>query len=95
MSERITINAINNTALADNQRTIARLANYQEQLSSGKRINQVSDDPGAARSALRYRAESMQTAKYLDNITKGDSFITASDSAMEQMSQVLEVLIHY
>ena len=90
MSERITINAINNTILADNQRTIARLANYQEQLSSGKRINQVSDDPGAARSALRYRAESMQTTKYLDNISKGDSFITASDSAMEQMSQVLD-----
>lgn len=89
MSDRITINAINNTILADNQRTISRLANYQEQLSSGKRINQVSDDPGAARSALRYRAESMQTTKYLDNITKGDSFITASDSAMEQMSQVL------
>ena len=89
MSDRITINAINNTVLADNQRTISRLATYQEQLSSGKRINQVSDDPGAARSALRYRAESMQTAKYLDNISKGDSFITASDSAMEQMSQVL------
>lgn len=90
MSDRITINAINNTVLADNQRTISRLANYQEQLSSGKRINQVSDDPGAARSALRYRAESMQTTKYLDNISKGDSFITASDSAMEQMSQVLD-----
>ncbi len=89
MSDRITINAINNTVLADNQRTISRLATYQEQLSSGKRINQVSDDPGAARSALRYRAESMQTTKYLDNISKGDSFITASDSAMEQMSQVL------
>ncbi len=89
MSDRITINAINNTVLADNQRTISRLATYQEQLSSGKRINQVSDDPGAARSALRYRAESMQTTKYLDNISKGDSFITASDAAMEQMSQVL------
>ncbi len=89
MADRITINAINNTVMADNQRTIARLATYQEQLSSGKRINQVSDDPGAARSALRYRAESLQTAKYLDNIDKGESFIDASDSAMEQMSQVL------
>jgi flagellar hook-associated protein 3 FlgL len=89
MADRITINAINNTVMADNQRTIARLATYQEQLSSGKRINRVSDDPGAARSALRYRAESLQTSKYLDNIDKGESFIEASDSAMEQMSQVL------
>ncbi len=89
MSDRITINAINNTVLADNQRTIARLATYQEQLSSGKRINHVSDDPESARSALRYRAESMQTTKYLDNITKGDSFVSASDSALGQMSEVL------
>ncbi len=90
MSDRITINAINNTVLADNQRTISRLSTYQEQLSSGKRINRVSDDPGAARSALRYRAESVQTSKYLDNISKGESFVNASDSAMEQMSQVLD-----
>jgi flagellar hook-associated protein 3 FlgL len=90
MAERITINALNNTVLADNQRTISRLATYQEQLSSGKRVNRVSDDPGAARSALRYRAESVQTSKYLDNISKGESFVNASDSAMEQMSKVLD-----
>jgi flagellar hook-associated protein 3 FlgL len=90
MADRITINAINNTVLADNQRNIARLATYQEQLSSGKRINRVSDDPVAARSALRYRAESVQTTKYLDNIDKGGSFIDATDSALGQMSQILD-----
>lgn len=90
MANRITINAINNTVLADNQRNISRMATYQEQLSSGKRVNRVSDDPGAARSALRYRAESVQTGKYLDNIAKGESFVNASDSALEQMSQVLD-----
>lgn len=90
MADRITINAINNTVMADNQRTIARLATYQEQLSSGKRINRVSDDPGSARSALRYRAESLQTSKYIDNINKGESFINASDSALGQMSDVLD-----
>jgi len=90
MASRITINAINNTVLADNQRTIARMATYQEQLSTGKRINHISDDPVAAQAALRYRAESMQTSKYLDNIAKGESFLNASDSAMGQMSQVLD-----
>lgn len=89
MADRITMNAINNTVMADNQRTIARLATYQEQLSSGKRVNRVSDDPGAARSALRYRAESFQTTKYLDNIDKGTSFVDATDSALQQMSEVM------
>ena len=89
MADRITINAINNTVMADNQRTIARLATYQEQLSSGKRINRMSDDPTAARSALRYRAESLQTSKYLDNIDKGGSFVNVTDSTLQQMSTVL------
>jgi flagellar hook-associated protein 3 FlgL len=90
MSDRVTLNAISNTVLADNQRTIARLATYQEQLSSGKRINRVSDDPVEARQALRYRAESLQTDSYLDNISKGGSFISASDSALGQMTEVMD-----
>jgi flagellar hook-associated protein 3 FlgL len=65
------------------------MATYQEQLSSGKRINHVSDDPVAANMSMRYRAESLQTEKYLDNIEKGTAFLTAGDSAMGLMSQVL------
>ncbi len=90
MPDRITLNAINNTVMADTQATIARLSTYQEQLSSGKRINTVSDDPVGARQALRYTSESLQTGKYIDNINSGNAVLTATDSAMEQMSQVLD-----
>jgi flagellar hook-associated protein 3 FlgL len=89
MPDRITMSALNNTVLADNQRTVARLATYQQQLSSGKRINQVSDDPVTAGLSLRYRAESLQTDKYLENIEKGSSFIAASDTALGLMSGVM------
>ncbi len=89
MADRITMSAINNTVLSDNQRTLARMATYQQQLSSGKRINQVSDDPVAANMSLRYRAESVQTTKYLDNIDKGSAFIAAGDSSMGLMSEVM------
>lgn len=88
--DRITNVALSNTILADNQRTLAQLATYQEQLSSGKRINQVSDDPVAARTTLRYRAESLQTDKYIDNIAKGSSFMDAADSAFSEMGTVLD-----
>ncbi len=90
MSERTTLTSISNTVLANNQRTIARLATYQEQLSSGKRVNRASDDPVAARQALRYRAESLQTTKWIDNIAKGSVFVNASDSAFSQMSEVFD-----
>lgn len=87
--ERTTLTAINNTVLADNQHTLARLATYQEQLSSGKRINRISDDPVQARTAMRYRAESVQTDKYLDNIAKGESTMTAADSSFSEMGKLL------
>lgn len=90
MSERTTVTSISNTVLADNQRTIARMATYQEQLSSGKRINRISDDPVAGRQVMRYRAESLQTTKWIDNISKGSSFVDASDGSFSQMSDVLD-----
>lgn len=88
--DRTTNVALNNTVLRDNQRTLARLGTYQEQLSSGKRINRVSDDPVQARTALRYRAESVQIDKYIDNIAKGGAFMDAADSAFSEMGKVLD-----
>ena len=93
MPDRITLNAINNTFLADSQRTIAHMATYQEQLATGKRVNRVSDDPVAARQAMRYRAESLQTDKWISNISKGSVFVQASDEALGQMSELLGMLL--
>ncbi len=90
MVERVTGQGLSSSILADNQRTLARLATYQLELSSTKRINVVSDDPVGARQAMRYRAQTLETGKYLDNIDKSTAFMNASDSAMGQMSQVMD-----
>ena len=84
--ERVTNAALSASVLASNQRTLKRLATYQTQLASGKRINAVSDDPVSARIALRYRAEDQQAAKHLDNIGKAIGFITATDATLSEMS---------
>ncbi len=90
MVERITGQGLSSGILADNQRTLARLATYQLELSSTKRINVVSDDPVGARQAMRYRAQTLETGKYIDNVNKSTAFMDASDSAMGQMSQVMD-----
>ena len=43
--DRVSTLGMNQTVIANTQQTLARLATYQEQLSTGKRINQPSDDP--------------------------------------------------
>jgi flagellar hook-associated protein 3 FlgL len=88
--ERITNVAMNASVLATNQRTLARLATYQQQLASGKKVNQVSDDPVGAKTSMRYTGERFAAQKYLDNIDRGTSFMNASDSALNEMSKLMD-----
>jgi len=83
--ERLTNISMSRNVLANNQSTLGRIAKLQEQLSTGKRINRVSDDPLAARQSLRLHAETMKTDKYVDNIGKSLSLLQASDSAFGQI----------
>lgn len=86
---RTTNVSIMNSVLSDNQRTMARIATYQEQLSSGKRINRISDDPIQARNTLRYRAESVRTDQFITNVDKGTSFLNTADDAFSSMAKIM------
>jgi flagellar hook-associated protein 3 FlgL len=86
---RIANLTLGRNVLTANQNTLVRLANLQEQLATGKRINRLSDDPGAGVQAMRFRAESFQLGKYLDNISKCSSFLDAYDGTYGEMTQVM------
>jgi flagellar hook-associated protein 3 FlgL len=88
--ERITNLSLNRNILGTTQRTLAQLATYQRQLASGKKVNEVSDDPVGAKTSMRYRADRFSTTKYLDNIDRGNAFMNASDSALAEMSTLMD-----
>ena len=88
--ERVTGNSLSASILSANQQTLARLANYQQQLATNKKLNQISDDPVAAKQSLRYRAEGLQVTKYLDNIDKATSFMSATDQSLSDMGTLLD-----
>jgi flagellar hook-associated protein 3 FlgL len=92
MPTRVTNSSLNATVLANNQRTLSRIATYQEQLATQKRVNRVSDDPVAAKTALRYRTERYAGEKYLDNIGKAGAFMEATDSALAEMTSAMEAV---
>lgn len=87
--ERITNLAMNRTVLDSNQRTLARIANYQQQLSSQKKFSKVSEDPVGARVAMRLRTDLARTAEWRENIDRSLATMASSDSTMGEMSQVL------
>lgn len=88
--ERVTNVSLNRSILGTTQRTLAQLATYQRQLASGKKVNAVSDDPVGAKSAMRYRADRFDAGKYLENIDRSRSFMYASDSALAEMSTLMD-----
>jgi flagellar hook-associated protein 3 FlgL len=85
----ITTNEISNTVMGDVQTTIARLATYQEQLSTGLRVNAPSDDPAAARQGMNIQAQIDANASYLTNTNQASAFMTDTDSAFTQLTGLM------
>lgn len=87
--ERITNQQMTQTVLDNNQRTLARIATYQDQLSSQKRFQKVSDDPVASRIAMRLRADLGKSDDWTGNIDNSLSFLSTTDSTLGEMSQAM------
>lgn len=74
-----------------------RMAQLQEQVSSGKAIQRASDNPGGTQSVLTLRAETARTSQYTKNIDNGllrlNAARTQVDSINDQLMKVRELVI--
>jgi len=82
MSIRVTHSMIQRTALSDLARARSRLAQTQEQASSGLRVNRPSDDPVAARAATLLRAALAATEQYDRNATQTRARVEVTETAL-------------
>ncbi|MBT2657819.1 flagellar hook-associated protein FlgL [Bacillus sp. ISL-18] len=90
MSTRITQNMLNSNMMFNLQRSNKAMDKYQTQLSSGKKINKPSDDPVTAVRGMTYRSALNQIDQYKRNTDDGTSWMTTTDEAMDQVTQVLQ-----
>jgi flagellar hook-associated protein 3 FlgL len=88
-SSRITQRTIAETALRGLQGNLTRVQNLQQQLSSGRRVSQPSDDPSATVSAMTLRSRRAADEQYLRNMDTADSRLTVTDDALTQLSDRL------
>jgi flagellar hook-associated protein 3 FlgL len=79
---RVTFNTLFRNSLRDVQRTGAAFARAQEQVSSGKRLQQASDDPSAAATGLRERNEIRSVDRYREANDSVDSRLRVVDSVL-------------
>jgi flagellar hook-associated protein 3 FlgL len=82
---RVTNNTIFRNSLTDIQATAEAFARAQQQVSSGRRIQQASDDPSAAATGLRERADFRATDRYRDANDSVDSRLRVADSVLSDI----------
>ncbi|MEW6573310.1 MAG: flagellar hook-associated protein FlgL [Bacillota bacterium] len=87
---RVTPTMITNRVLYDLNNRLTQMNRYQEQMSSGKRINRPSDDPGGVLIALRYRAQLSENDQYKRNMDDAIAWLNTTDSALREALNTLQ-----
>jgi len=89
MGTRITTKILFSNTTANLQRIERDLAQLQEQLASGRRVNRPSDDPVATRRAIGYRSQLRRAEHFLTANRGAQIFANAADSTLDIVSQDL------
>ncbi|PYI51177.1 flagellar hook-associated protein FlgL [Paenibacillus flagellatus] len=92
MPFRVTQNMMNTQLLRNLNNNMVRSEMYQNQLATGRRINKPSDDPVGISFAMRYRSELSANDQYQDNADGAISFLTYTDTMMDQAGSVVQRL---
>jgi flagellar hook-associated protein 3 FlgL len=68
---------------------LERVQQTQQQVASGKTLTRWSDDPAAASSAERYRAEEADWSTYQRSATDATAWLSTADGALQSMSSIM------
>jgi flagellar hook-associated protein 3 FlgL len=89
LSGRVTEHSIHTRVLANLQRNLAKGAQIQEQLSSGKQINRPSDSPTGTVSAMQLRTETRANEQYVRNAEDGLGWLSTAENALSSATSVV------
>ena len=87
---RITQGMISNDVVAGIQANGVRLDQIMAQLSTGKAINQPSDDPVGVTRDLQLHSLTSRYDQYYRNMQDGDAWLSTADTAMQSGNNVLQ-----
>jgi flagellar hook-associated protein 3 FlgL len=90
MSIRVTQNILNSNMLFNLQRNNKTMETYQDQLSTGKKINKPSDNPVTAVRGMFYRSSLSEIEQYKRNLDHGLSWMTSTDEALNEVTEVVQ-----
>ncbi|MBO8157637.1 MAG: flagellar hook-associated protein FlgL [Bacillaceae bacterium] len=86
---RITQSMLANNFLRNLSKSYERLGDYQDQLSTGKRITRPSQDPVVAMKGMNYRTELTEIQQYQRNLSEVRNWMENSDAALDKATKAL------
>lgn len=85
---RITMQSLYSNILTNLNQITTDMSRINAQISSGRQMATISDNPVNIVTALRLRSSLSQIAMYQDNLTFGDKAITAAENSLTQMKDI-------
>ncbi|MEK5478254.1 flagellar hook-associated protein FlgL [Paenibacillus sp. FSL R5-0407] len=92
MALRVTSNMMSNQVLRNLNKNLNKMADLQNQESTGRKLNKPSDDPVGVTYALRYRSELSANSQYQRNVDTALGWLDTTDSVMSQAEDVMNRL---
>ncbi len=83
---RVTHRSMSDVSLRGLQGALTRTQRLQNELSSGKRVQTPGDDPSAAGTSMKLRAQRRANEQYLRNIEDASGRLNVTDDALTQIS---------
>jgi flagellar hook-associated protein 3 FlgL len=90
MTTRITSAMVSQNVIADVNLALERLDHTQQELSTGKRINQPSDDPYGAGLAIQLKGQLAELDSYGRNVSDGTNWTTTADTALTNIANMVQ-----
>ncbi|MGZ4323512.1 MAG: flagellar hook-associated protein FlgL, partial [Solirubrobacteraceae bacterium] len=90
MFGRITTQMTASMTLNDLQQSLNRLDTTQQQLSSGKKLNQPSDDPYGTSQAMSLNGQLSSLNDYTNNITDGTAWTSQATTSLGDIDSMVQ-----
>lgn len=87
---RVTQSMLSNNMLRNLSSSYERLSKYQDQISTGKKVNRPSDDPVVVMKGISYRTDLSEVQQYKRNFSEAYNWIENTDAALDNAGQALQ-----
>jgi len=82
---RVTNSMISSQVIFNLQRSLSRYYNLENKMSSGRKINTPSDDPGGTVQDLNYRTELSKIEQYRSNVAQAQNWTNSYDTILSDL----------